>query len=170
MTQTRKEINAKRRARYARLSEEEKEEFREKVREYQAEHRQELNEWAKEYRQTNSDRTRATQKRAHQKLKETNPSHSIWMETKKRAKARGITFTLEVSDIIIPKVCPILGIELSFGVGRVHDASPSLDRIVPEKGYVKGNCFIISAKANRMKQENTLETLEKIVAYIKERL
>jgi hypothetical protein len=92
------------------------------------------------------------------------------METKKRAKKRGIIFEIEVSDIIIPKVCPILGIELSFGIGRVHDASPSLDRIVPDEGYVKGNCFIISAKANRMKQENTLETLEKIVSYIKERM
>lgn len=59
------------------------------------------------------------------------------METKKRAKKRGIVFDLEVSDIVIPKLCPILGIELSFGNGRVHDASPSLDRIVPSKGYVK---------------------------------
>jgi hypothetical protein len=125
---------------------------------------------AKEYRKTHPEWTRATQKRARKKLKETAPEHLIWMETKKRAKKRGIPFEIEVSDVVIPKVCPILGIELSFGVGRVHDASPSLDRIVPEKGYVKDNCFIISSKANRMKQENTLETLEKIIAYIKERV
>ncbi len=92
------------------------------------------------------------------------------METKKRAKKRNILFEIEISDIVIPKFCPILGMELSFGVGTVHDGSPSLDRIVPEKGYVKGNCFIISSKANRMKQENTLEDLEKIILYIKERM
>lgn len=147
-----------------------KEETLKKNRAYQKKHRKELNEWAKEYRKTHPEWTRAAQKRARQKLKESKPEHLIWMETKKRAKKRGIPFEIEVSDIIIPKVCPILGIELSFGIGSVHDASPSLDRIIPEKGYVKGNCFIISSKANRMKQENTLETLEKIVAYIKERI
>lgn len=129
-----------------------------------------LKEWAKQYRKNNPEWARATQKRARKKLRENNPEHLIWMETKKRAKKRGIPFEIEVLDIVIPKVCPILGIELSFGVGRVHDASPSLDRIIPEKGYVKGNCFIISSKANRMKQENTLESLEKIINYIKERM
>lgn len=129
-----------------------------------------LKEWARQYRKNRPEWARATQKRARKKLRENNPEHLIWMETKKRAKKRRIFFDIDVSDIIIPKVCPILGIELSFGVGRVHDASPSLDRIIPEKGYVKGNCFIISSKANRMKQENTLETLEKIILYIKERM
>ena len=170
MSQSREEINAKRRAHYAILSEEEKEKRRQRVREYSSQHREELNEWAKNYRKTNPEWTRASKKRARQKLRENNPQHLIWMETKKRAKKRNIPFDIEVSDITLPKVCPILGIELSFGVGRVHDASPSLDRIIPEKGYVKGNCFIISSKANRMKQENTLETLEKLIKYIKERM
>lgn len=170
MPLSKEELNKQRREKYANLSEEEKEIRRRKVREYAAAHRQELNEWAKEYRKTNSEWSRATQKRARKKLKETKPEHLIWMETKKRAKARGIVFDLDISDIVIPKVCPILGIGLSFGEGRVHDASPSLDRIVPSKGYVKGNCFIISSKANRMKQESTLEDLEKIIIYIKERL
>lgn len=170
MSQTRKEINAKRNARYAALSEEEKEKRRQRVREYAARNREKLSSWARDYRKTNSEWTRDTQKRARKKLRENNPEHLIWMETKKRAQKRGIPFQIEVTDIIIPKTCPILGIELSFGVGKVHNASPSLDRIVPEKGYVKGNCFIISSKANRMKQENTLETLEKIITYIKERL
>lgn len=170
MSQSREEINAKRRAHYAILSEEEKEKRRQRVREYSSQHREELNEWAKNYRRTNSEWSRAAQKRARKKLRENNPEHLIWMETKKRAKKRGIPFTIQITDIVIPKLCPILGIELSFGVERVHDASPSLDSIVPEKGYVKGNCFIISSKANRMKQENTLETLEKIISYIKERM
>lgn len=126
--------------------------------------------FSKQYRKEHPEWTRATQKRARNKLRKNNPEHLIWMETKKRAKKRGIPFDIEIEDIIIPEICPILGIELSFGIGKVHDASPSLDRIVPERGYVKGNCFIISSKANRMKQENTLETLEKIISYIKERM
>ena len=170
MPQSREEINARRNAKYAALSEEEKEKRRLSVRQRNGKNREKLKEWAREYRKSHPEWTRNTQKRARQKLKQSKPEHLIWMETKKRAKKRGITFEIEISDIVIPKVCPILGIELSFGIGTVHDASPSLDRIIPEKGYVKDNCFIISSKANRMKQENTLESLEKIISYIKERL
>jgi len=125
---------------------------------------------AKLYRKTHPNFARDASKRSRKKYKENNPAHLMWMESKKRAKKRNIPFEIEVSDIVIPQFCPIIGIELSPGIGRVHDASPSLDRIVPEKGYVKGNCYIISSKANRMKQENTLETLEKIILYIKERM
>jgi hypothetical protein len=125
---------------------------------------------AREYRKNHPDLYKACKQRQIKKLKDNNPSKLICMEIRKRARKRGIPFEIEAADIPIPKTCPILGIELSFGTGRVHDASPSVDRIIPEKGYVKGNCFIISSKANRMKQENTLETLEKIVTYIKDRL
>ena len=161
--------NEKRREKYA-TSEVEREKRLNSSKEYSLSHRQELNAYSKEYRKNNPDLLRSIQKRARLKLKENNPEHLIWMETKKRAFKKNIPFDIDVSDIIIPKVCPILGIELSFGIGKVHDESPSLDRIVPEKGYVKGNCFIISSKANRMKQENTLETLQLIINYIKERL
>jgi hypothetical protein len=67
-------------------------------------------------------------------------------------------------------VCPILGLKLFSGNNMAQDCSPSLDRLVPNKGYVKGNCFIISNKANRMKQDNTLEDFMKIISYIKERI
>ena len=61
--------------------------------------------------------------KARQKLKENFPERSIYYELKKRAKQRGIVFNLEVSDIRIPEFCPILGIKLSFGKGRVHDSA-----------------------------------------------
>ena len=81
-----------------------------------------------------------------------------------------IPFDLDESDIFIPTHCPILGIELSFNKKQAKENSPSLDRIIPERGYVKGNCYIISKKANRMKQDNTPETLRAILAYIEERI
>jgi hypothetical protein len=162
--------NIVRRERYALLSEEEKEIELKYARKYSKDHRQELNEKAKEYRKSNPNFTREASKRARKKMRCDNPTRLIWLETKKRAKKRNIPFEIDISDIVIPKICPILGLELSFGIGRVHDESPSLDRIIPEMGYVKGNCYIISSKANRMKQENTLETLEKIISYIKERM
>lgn len=84
-----------------------------------------------------------------------------------RAKKKNIEFNLTIDDIVVPENCPILGIPLSVNDGFAKDNSPSIDRVDPNKGYVKGNCCVISCKANRMKQENTLEDLLKIIDYIK---
>jgi hypothetical protein len=107
---------------------------------------------------------------SHQKKRLNNPERAILISTKRRAKIELIEFDLDESDIIIPIRCPILDLELQMHSGYARDNSPSIDRLIPNKGYVKGNCFIISYKANRMKQDNTLEDLEKIVKYIKERI
>ena len=82
-----------------------------------------------------------------------NPEKTILQGAKGRAKKHGIEFNLETSDIIIPKVCPILNIPLQRAVGKgcKLDNSPSLDRIDPTKGYVRGNIQIISLLANQMK-------------------
>lgn len=159
-----------RKVKYADLPEAEKVKARAQSRKYSKEHRSELNQWAREYRLAHPEWAKATAKRARQKLKREHPEHLMWMEVKKRANARGIPFELEVSDIVLPKLCPILGIELRFGEGRVHDASPSLDRLIPSRGYVRGNCFVISSKANRMKQENTMEDFLNILKYLQDRL
>lgn len=106
----------------------------------------------------------------HQQDRLNKPEHYLFLETRKRANSEGIKFDLEESDIQIPDVCPILQIKLQQHIDFARDDSPSIDRLIPSKGYVKGNCFIISYKANRMKQDNTLEDLEKIVKYIKERV
>ena len=37
--------------------------------------------------------------------------------------------------------------------GKPSEGSPSLDRIIPEKGYVKGNVIIVSHKANTIKSD-----------------
>lgn len=109
-------------------------------------------------------------KLSHQDSRIKNPQHAILISTKRRAKVEGLEFNLEEQDIIIPEKCPVLGIELQMHTEYAQDNSPSIDRLIPSKGYVKGNCFIISYKANRMKQENSLEDLEKIIKYIKERI
>ena len=57
--------------------------------------------------------------------------------------------------------CPIFGTKFerntsSRGAG---DTSPTLDKIIPSKGYVIGNLQVISAKANRIKNDATPEEL-----------
>ena len=88
---------------------------------------------------------------------------------KSKCKRRGIPFDLSYDDIIIPDTCPILGIPLTFGNALKHasptDNSPSLDRVIPSLGYVKGNVVVISQRANRIKNDSSLEELVKIVNY-----
>jgi hypothetical protein len=51
--------------------------------------------------------------------------------------------------------------------GYQSDGSPSLDRIDPKKGYVKGNVAVISYKANRIKQDATPEELEAVASWLR---
>ena len=96
----------------------------------------------------------------------------MFRRAKRRAKTKGVPFDLSVEDIIIPELCPILGIPLMVGVGACGgnggptDSSPSLDRIIPELGYVKGNVQVISNRANRFKSDASIEELEAVVRHM----
>lgn len=93
---------------------------------------------------------------------------------KRRAKRRNINFDITIEDIKIPQVCPILGIELRLnqssefgGKGRVSPNSPSLDRINPSLGYIKNNVRVISHRANQLKNNASIEELEKVLEDLK---
>jgi len=88
---------------------------------------------------------------------------------KGRAKKNGIPFDIHVDDLKpFPEVCEIFNTELSYTNSRVDDRrnSPSLDRVIPELGYIKGNVRIISFKANELKSYNTPDTLIAILKYL----
>jgi hypothetical protein len=89
-----------------------------------------------------------------------NPEATLVMRAKQRAKQNGLPFDLTVADIVIPTHCPALGIPLIQRVGKGHTAnSPSLDRVDPAKGYVRGNVVVISMLANRIKSDATHEQI-----------
>lgn len=90
--------------------------------------------------------------------------HSMWEGSKKRAKQNGTPFTLTLEDIPeIPERCPVLDIPVVANtIAGPLDSSPSLDRIIPELGYVPGNVRIISNRANRLRGDGTAEELRKI--------
>jgi len=91
----------------------------------------------------------------------------LWLNnTKLRAKRKGVPFDITLEDLEFPDVCPVLGIPLIARAGKFHDNSPSIDRIVPEKGYVKGNVQIMSYRANRIKCHASLDELRRIVAFM----
>lgn len=83
-----------------------------------------------------------------------------------RAKRDGYPFTLTHDDITIPEFCPILGHKLVKSVtGKASPNSPSLDKVDPNLGYIPGNVRVISHEANRLKDANTIATLERLLAY-----
>ena len=95
-----------------------------------------------------------------------NPVIYLLNTCKARAKKAGVPFDLVKDDILIPEYCPVLGIEFEFGTRGFHENSASIDRLNPNKGYVKGNIAIISFRANRIKCDATLEELKKLVAWL----
>lgn len=83
----------------------------------------------------------------------------IVRSAKQRARQKSLPFNIDESDIDIPKFCPILGIELCLTNTAAKDNSPSLDRIIPELGYVKGNVQVISHLANCIKSNASIQHL-----------
>ena len=66
-------------------------------------------------------------------------------------------------DIVIPAVCPLLGLSLRLNTGVVGHDSPSIDRIDSTRGYVPGNVWVISHRANTLKSNATIAELEMLV-------
>ena len=98
-----------------------------------------------------------------------NPIPQMLSNSKIRARKKGIPHTINTNDIkkIWPKDnrCPILKKEFVMGYKKDKSYAPSLDRVEPKLGYVKGNIMIISDIANRMKQDTSLADLERFALY-----
>lgn len=89
------------------------------------------------------------------------PERPLWERARKRARERGLPFGLTKDSIIVPRTCPALGMAIELR-GRRCACSPSLDRIVPERGYVPGNIRVISDRANRLKGRRNLDDLRRL--------
>ena len=94
---------------------------------------------------------------------------AIWSRAKYRAKRKGWEFTLQQNDIVIPETCPLLGIPLIChrGQGGQQGNSPSIDRKDSKKGYTPDNIWIISNRANTLKNDASLQELELLVENLK---
>jgi hypothetical protein len=86
---------------------------------------------------------------------------------KSRCKKNNVEFSIAKDDVARRETCPISGVILNFRANKISDDSPTLDRIDPSKGYVPGNVWVISYRANRIKSNATSEELFKIAAAVK---
>ena len=89
---------------------------------------------------------------------------------RQRASASGVPFEIDVTDLLpLPETCPALGIKINYaGTGArgfIND-SPSIDRVNPALGYVKGNVRVISWRANRIKSDASIDELRALLRYM----
>lgn len=84
------------------------------------------------------------------------------MHAQTRAKKENLPCSITLNDFDIPAHCPFLGIKLVHGVGRQEESSPTLDKLIPSRGYVPGNVLVISQRANRIKTNASWEEILKV--------
>lgn len=144
--------------------------------EYREKNRERLNARARAYAVANREQIKArrdaleaakpgTCAERARNLKARKPEHTLLKAAQRNAQVCQVPFNLEVTDIFIPAHCPVFGMELKRGEGKWSEGSPSIDRIVPDLGYVKGNILIVSWKANRFKNNATIIELQQLAAY-----
>jgi hypothetical protein len=99
---------------------------------------------------------------------------TLLSRAKRRAKDSNLPFDLDAEYLMsIPsEKCPIFDIDLAWCGGlKVRMAnSPSLDKIHPHLGYVKGNVAWISWRANRIKNDGTAIDHYKIAHWMQSNL
>lgn len=120
--------------------------------------------WAK----ANPERVREN----NRKWRQANFARYLLNTARSRALRKGLDFTITLEDLVIPEVCPVLGIPLhttrglktrGFPMGH----TPTVDRIDNTKGYIPGNVAIISWRANALKKDATAEEVEKLLVWMR---
>lgn len=124
-----------------------KQKNKDKLQKYKDEHKEKMKN--QDFRKAHLDKQKETRRQF--------PERMLLASAKQRSKLKNLPFNLDLSDIEIPDICPILKIPIFFSNGGKN--SPSIDRIDNLKGYVKGNIRIISHLANTMKSHATPEEL-----------
>ena len=98
---------------------------------------------------------------------------TIYNRLKSSANKRNIEFNLtlpELNNLSFPITCPILGIPLQYNRGEALDNSYSVDRIDSTKGYSINNIEVISLRANKLKSNATMQEIQLLAEYYKEKL
>ena len=96
------------------------------------------------------------------------PIEYMLLRARKRAAIYERAFNITAEDLYIPEVCPLLGITLSLTDPNLAHR-PSIDRIDSNKGYIPGNVWVVSNRANRLKSDATADELIRIGLALKGR-
>ncbi len=87
---------------------------------------------------------------------------------KSRSSTKKLPFDLDVAHLesIWTGKCPVFGIALVHTTDRADECAPELDRIIPSKGYIRGNVAWLSRRANRLKNDVTAKELKQLIVWL----
>lgn len=125
--------------------------------EYRASKREHYKDYMAYRREVDNETIKANRRKHYRN----HPESRMLMAAKQRAKNQCLEFNLTIDDIVIPDKCPLLEVPFVAGEKGNYEYTPSLDRIDPNKGYVKGNVWVITKRANTMKNNATRAELLK---------
>lgn len=122
------------------------------------------------YTPAGKEKNRISSAKSKRKIVKTSPERVMWWAACGRAREKKMECTITVNDIIIPAICPVLGIPIFQSEKRHGPNSPSLDRVDPNKGYIPDNIRVISWRANALKKDATLDEMKRVYEYMVEML
>lgn len=102
------------------------------------------------------------------------PITRLLRTARKSAAKRGLKFEIEDADLLpFPTHCPVLGIKLRYECGpRIGPRAAmrrdlaSIDRRNNSLGYVRGNVFIVSWRANQLKSDATSQEISALAKWM----
>lgn len=103
-------------------------------------------------------------------LEPTKKRNEIWRGARSRAREKKLPFNITPADFDFPEKCPLLKIKLDYESYTTCAESPSLDRIDNDKGYTLDNIWIISHRANTIKNNATVGELLAIAFNLRRKL
>lgn len=134
---------------------------------YYKKNRQKLLNKARKHYQENGEEIQKYLKKFVRRTDDLSIKKQMIRAARSRAKRQGVPFNLSLDDFIIPKYCPVLGIKIKRAKGRFNRNSPSLDKFIPAKGYIKTNIKVISHRANMLKWDASVEEIEALARYMR---
>jgi len=111
----------------------------------------------------------ATQSRKYRATKRGHIA-TILSRARRRAEANNLPFNIDLEYLArLPSDnCPVFGMSLAWCAEAKYrqDDAPSLDKIDPALGYVKGNVAWVSWRANRIKSDGNAQDHQQIADWI----
>ena len=127
------------------------------------------------YRQENNEAVKIRKANYRQRTKGKRPNilNALLGSARGRAKLKKLPFdlTMEWIETVVVSHCPITLEPLDWTRDQMVDGkpspnSPSIDKIIPELGYVQSNCAIISHRGNSIKSNGTIDEHRRVVQYM----
>ena len=117
--------------------------------------------WSEDHR--TSSRGKRALRASYERRRLESPETGMFYAARYRAKSANLPFNISKDDIKAAwprdNMCPVTGMPMKRNLDKqisgASPDSPTIDRIVPELGYVKGNVAVISMRANRIKNGET---------------